>query len=127
MQIVTDTDKELHALDVSLPPPNKNVGEIKTEKKEGPIQETGGGNPKVEESKGTGPGFGHGQHPQFSNGALEGQSRVQVRATLKATTLRLENGTQWGPTEGNSYSNQNVQGPMTGVCVGNGFPGYQTG
>ena len=74
MKIESDTDKEQQALDLSLPPPNKNGEGIKTELKEGPTQEKGA-HPKVEEKQGTGPGFGHGHHPQFSKCGARGVSR----------------------------------------------------
>ena len=54
--------------DLSLPPPNKNVGNIKTEMKEGPTQGKGA-IPKVKENQGTGQGIDQGHQPQFSSGA----------------------------------------------------------
>ena len=68
MKKESDTDKE-QALDLSLPPPNKNGEEIKLE-----LNEEKGAHPKVKENQGTGPGLGQGHHPQFSNGAQGGSA-----------------------------------------------------
>ena len=54
--------------DLSLPPPNKNVGNIKAEMKEGPTQGKGA-IPKVKENQGTGQGIDQGHQPKFSSGA----------------------------------------------------------
>ena len=111
MKIESDTDKEQQALDLSLPPLNKNGEEIKTEIKEGPTQEKGA-HPKVEENQSTGPGFGHGHHPQFSSGAPGGS------AEGSGPGLHLGQGHY--PQFANGASGGSAEGSGPGLHVGQG-------
>ena len=109
--------------DLSLPPPNKNVGNIKTEMKEGPTQGKGA-IPKVKENQGTGQGVGQGHHPQFSNGAPGGS---------EGSGPGLHVGQGHHPQFANGVSEESGEGSGPGLGQGhhpqftNGAPGGSEG